>query len=64
MLLVEETVGRGSEIARGNESFSIFANVDDSPGQEGCWARHGIASVKELKGKAARRVRIVAMIAR
>lgn len=40
-----------SEIARGNESFSIFANVDDSPGQEGCWARPGIASVKDLKGK-------------
>ncbi|SFI50310.1 ABC-type nitrate/sulfonate/bicarbonate transport system, substrate-binding protein [Bosea sp. OK403] len=40
-----------SEMARGNEAFSIFANVDDSPGQEGCWARPGIASVKDLKGK-------------
>ncbi|WP_337739807.1 ABC transporter substrate-binding protein [Agrobacterium vitis] len=41
-----------SEMARGNESFSFFANVDDSPGQEGCWARPGITSVADLKGKA------------
>lgn len=40
-----------SEMARGNETFSIFANIDDSPGQEGCWARPGIASVEDLKGK-------------
>ncbi|WP_342358721.1 ABC transporter substrate-binding protein [Terrarubrum flagellatum] len=40
-----------SEMARGNDSFSFFANVDDSPGQEGCWARPGIASAKDLKGR-------------
>jgi NitT/TauT family transport system substrate-binding protein len=40
-----------SEMARGNRSFYYFAQVDDSPGSEGCWARPGIASVKELKGK-------------
>ncbi len=40
-----------TEMARGNESFSFFANVDDSPGHEGCWARPGIASAKDLKGK-------------
>jgi ABC-type nitrate/sulfonate/bicarbonate transport system substrate-binding protein len=41
-----------SEMARGNETFSFFANVDDSPGQEGCWARPGIASIQDLRGKA------------
>jgi NitT/TauT family transport system substrate-binding protein len=40
-----------SEMARGNESFSFFANIDDSPGQEGCWARPGIASIEALKGR-------------
>jgi ABC-type nitrate/sulfonate/bicarbonate transport system substrate-binding protein len=40
-----------SEMARGNSAFSIFANIDDSPGQEGCWARPGIASIEDLKGK-------------
>jgi ABC-type nitrate/sulfonate/bicarbonate transport system substrate-binding protein len=40
-----------AEMARGNESFYYFANVDDSPGNEGCWARQGISSIKELKGK-------------
>ncbi|MDB5512968.1 MAG: ABC-type nitrate/sulfonate/bicarbonate transport system, substrate-binding protein [Enterovirga sp.] len=40
-----------SEMARGNEAFYIFANVDDSPGQEGCWARPGIQSIKDLRGK-------------
>jgi NitT/TauT family transport system substrate-binding protein len=40
-----------SEMARGNQSFYYFANVDDSPGNEGCWARPGFASFKELRGK-------------
>src|SRR5205823_2733608 len=40
-----------SEMARGNQSFYYFANIDDSPGIEGCWARPGIASVADLKGK-------------
>jgi NitT/TauT family transport system substrate-binding protein len=40
-----------SEMARGNKSFYFFANIDDSPGNEGCWARPGFASFKDLKGK-------------
>jgi len=40
-----------AEMARGNQAFYYFANVDDSPGNEGCWARAGIASIKDLKGK-------------
>lgn len=40
-----------SEMSRGNESFYFFANIDDSPGNEGCWARPGFASLKDLKGK-------------
>jgi NitT/TauT family transport system substrate-binding protein len=39
------------EMARGNQSFYFFANVDDSPGNEGCWARPGFDSFKALKGK-------------
>ena len=40
-----------SEMARGNQSFYYFANIDDSPGIEGCWARPGIVSFADLKGK-------------
>ena len=40
-----------SEMARGNDSFYFFANIDDSPGNEGCWARPGFNSFKDLKGK-------------
>jgi NitT/TauT family transport system substrate-binding protein len=40
-----------ADMARGNEAFYYFANVDDSPGNEGCWAKPGIASVKDMKGK-------------
>ncbi|MDF1794664.1 MAG: ABC transporter substrate-binding protein [Thalassobaculaceae bacterium] len=40
-----------SEMSRGNESFYFFANVDDSPGNEGCWARPGFSSLADLKGK-------------
>ncbi len=40
-----------AEMARGNDSFYYFANIDDSPGNEGCWARAGFASIKDLKGK-------------
>jgi NitT/TauT family transport system substrate-binding protein len=39
------------EMARGNQSFYFFANVDDSPGNEGCWARPGFDSFKALRGK-------------
>ena len=39
------------EMARGNQSFYYFANIDDSPGNEGCWARPGISSFKDLRGK-------------
>jgi NitT/TauT family transport system substrate-binding protein len=40
-----------AEMARGNQSFYYFANIDDSPGNEGCWARPGFASFKDLRGK-------------
>jgi len=40
-----------NEMAKGNQSFYFFANVDDSPGNEGCWARPGFASLTDLKGK-------------
>jgi NitT/TauT family transport system substrate-binding protein len=40
-----------NEMARGNQSFYFFANVDDSPGNEGCWARPGFNSFKDLAGK-------------
>ncbi len=40
-----------SEMARGNKSFYFFANIDDSPGNEGCWARPGFADFKSLRGK-------------
>ena len=40
-----------AEMARGNRSFYFFANIDDSPGNEGCWARPGITSFKQLRGK-------------
>jgi NitT/TauT family transport system substrate-binding protein len=39
------------EMARGNQSFYFFANVDDSPGNEGCWARPGFDSFMALRGK-------------
>ena len=39
------------EMARGNQSFYFFANIDDSPGNEGCWARPGFANFRSLKGK-------------
>jgi NitT/TauT family transport system substrate-binding protein len=40
-----------NEMARDNKSFYYFANIDDSPGNEGCWARPGFASFKDLRGK-------------
>lgn len=40
-----------AEMARGNTSFYYFANIDDSPGNEGCWARPGFNSFQDLKGK-------------
>ncbi len=38
-------------MARGDTSFYFFANIDDSPGNEGCWARPGATTFKDLKGK-------------
>jgi len=40
-----------SEMANDNKTFYFFANVYDSPGNEGCWARPGFASFKDIKGK-------------
>lgn len=40
-----------AQMAQNNQSFYYFANVDDSPGNEGCVGRPGIASIKDLKGK-------------
>jgi NitT/TauT family transport system substrate-binding protein len=40
-----------AEMARGNQSFYFFANIDDSPGNEGCWARPGFVDFKALRGK-------------
>ncbi len=39
-----------SNMARGDTSFWYFANIDDSPGNEGCWARPGFTSWAQLKG--------------
>ncbi|HEY6431501.1 MAG TPA: ABC transporter substrate-binding protein [Acetobacteraceae bacterium] len=39
-----------SNMARGDASFWYFANIDDSPGNEGCWARPGFTSLAQLKG--------------
>ena len=52
--VVFSNLGRSSvisEMARGNQSFYYFANIDDSPGNEGCWSRPGFPSFKDLKGK-------------
>lgn len=40
-----------ADMANDNKSFYFFANIDDSPGNEGCWARPGFVSFKDLKGK-------------
>ena len=40
-----------AQMAQNNTNFYYFANVDDSPGNEGCVGRPGIASIKDLKGK-------------
>ncbi|MSO65993.1 MAG: ABC transporter substrate-binding protein [Alphaproteobacteria bacterium] len=40
-----------AQMAQGNQSFYYLTNVDDSPGNEGCLGRPGIASFKDLKGK-------------
>jgi NitT/TauT family transport system substrate-binding protein len=39
------------EMAKGNDSFYWFANVDDSPGAEGLVVQPGINSIKDLKGR-------------
>ena len=40
-----------AQMARGNDSFYWFGNIDQAPRNEGCWARPGIASFQDLKGK-------------
>jgi len=40
-----------SHMSQGNKSFYYIGNVDDSPGNEGCYAKPGINSFKELSGK-------------
>lgn len=40
-----------SDMSRGNESFVIFGNVDDSPGSEGCWSRAEFPNMASLKGR-------------
>ncbi|MGH7156053.1 MAG: ABC transporter substrate-binding protein [Acetobacteraceae bacterium] len=37
-------------MAHGDRGFYYFANIDDSPGNEGCWARPGFTSFEQLKG--------------
>lgn len=39
------------EMARGNRSFVYFANIDDSPGNEGCWARPGFDGFAALRNR-------------
>jgi NitT/TauT family transport system substrate-binding protein len=39
------------EMAKGNDNFYWFANVDDSPGAEGLVVQPGINGIKDLKGK-------------
>lgn len=39
-----------ANMARGDQSFWYFANIDDLPGNEGCWARPGFTSFQQLKG--------------
>ena len=39
------------EMAKGNDSFYWFANVDDSPGAEGLVVQPAIDGIKNLKGK-------------
>jgi NitT/TauT family transport system substrate-binding protein len=39
------------EMAKGNETFYWFANVDDSPGNQGVVAQPGISSFADLRGK-------------
>jgi NitT/TauT family transport system substrate-binding protein len=40
-----------AQMAQGNSAFYYFANIDDSPGNEGCVGRPGLSSIKDLKGK-------------
>ncbi len=40
-----------AQMARGNKSFYYFANIDQAPGNEGCWARPAITSLAEARGK-------------
>ena len=47
-------LGRSSVIpamARGDTNFYYFANVDNSPGNEGCWARPASPRSRSCKGK-------------
>ncbi len=38
------------DMARGDTSFWYFANIDDSPGNEGCWARPGFDVFRRVEG--------------
>ena len=40
-----------AQMAQGNQAFYYFANIDDSPGNEGCVGRPGLTGIKDLKGK-------------
>lgn len=40
-----------SDMARGNKAFYFVANIDDSPGNEGCWGRPGIKTIADMRGK-------------
>lgn len=47
-------LGRGTvlaQLARGNDSFYWFGNIDQAPGNEGCYGRSGINTIADLKGK-------------
>jgi len=38
-------------MAQANKAFYFVANIDDSPGNEGCWGRPGIKTVADMRGK-------------
>ena len=40
-----------SAMSEGNDKFYFFANIDDSPGNDGLLARAGIESIEDLRGK-------------
>lgn len=47
-------LGRGTvlaQLSRGNDNFYWFANIDQAPGNEGCYAGPGMNTIADLKGK-------------